>query len=109
MRYQFCRRNDMRERSGWQDTLLARSEFERAFGRSFERATDAPNEVLYESIPLTFDRQLAQRRFARLARVGDPLIETFARGLKTDDRGNCFANWRFRRRQNAVRLGITGA
>ena len=48
------------------------------------------------------DRQLAQRRFARLARAGDPFIETFARGLGKDDRGICFANWRFRRRQKGA-------
>lgn len=96
LRYQFCRRNDMRERSSWQDTLLGSSDFTRAFSRSFERATDSPNEVLYESVPQTFDRQVAQRRFARLARVGDPLIDAFARGLRTDDRGVSFAMWRYR-------------
>ena len=96
LRYQFCRRNDMRERSGWQDTLLGVSDFTGLIGRSFEKATGAPNEVLYESVPLTFDRQVAQRRFARLARVGDPLIEAIARGLETDDRGVSFAMWRYR-------------
>jgi ATP-dependent helicase HepA len=96
LRYQFCRRNDMRERTRWHDTLLGLSGFILAFDRSFERATDAPNEVLYESMPQTFDRQLAQRRFARLARVGDPLIDAFAHGLRTDDRGVSFAIWRYR-------------
>lgn len=95
-RYQFCRRDDSRGRSRAKDTLLPLSEFERALHDSFEVSEDSPREVLYESVPLTFDRQVSQRRFAQLARVGDPLIDAFAELLKTDDRGIAFAMWRYR-------------
>lgn len=96
LRYQFCRRDDLKGRSSFQDTLMPLKDFERVFVRSIERPQDAPAEILYETVPITFDRQLAQKRFARLARVGDPLIDAFAYGLRTDDRGISFAMWRYR-------------
>ena len=95
-RYQFCRRDDSRSRSRTNDTLVPVGDFDRSLLHSFDRAEDAPHEVLYESVPLTFDRQISQRRFARLARVGDPLIDAFAELLKNDDRGIAFALWRYR-------------
>ncbi|MDA1015951.1 MAG: protein DpdE, partial [Planctomycetota bacterium] len=95
-RYQFCRRDDTRGRSRVQDTLLPLGDVDRTLIHSFERADDSPPEVLYESTPLTFHRQISQRRFARLVRVGDPLIDGFAELLKTDDRGIAFAMWRYR-------------
>ena len=78
------------------DTLLPLGDFDRSLLHSFEPVEDSPPEILYESVPLTFDRQISQRRFARLARVGDPLIDAFAELLKTDDRGIAFAMWRYR-------------
>ena len=78
------------------DTLLPLGDLNRSLSHSFELAEDSPHEILYESVPLTFDRQISQRRFARLARVGDPLIDAFAELLKTDDRGIAFAVWRYR-------------
>lgn len=95
-RYQYCRRVDSRGYGRGKDTLLPLSDFERALHASFEVSADSPPEILYESVPLTFDRQVSQRRFAQLARVGDPLIDAFAELLKTDDRGIAFAMWRFR-------------
>lgn len=94
-RYQFCRRDDSRGRSRAKDTLLPICDFDRSLLHSFEPAEDSPAEILSESVPLTFDRQISQRRFARLARVGDPLIDAFAELLKTDDRGIAFAMWRY--------------
>jgi len=96
LRYQFCRRDDSRGRGRGKDTLLPLGDFDRSLLHSFEPAEDSPPEILYESVPLTFDRQISQRRFARLARVGDPLIDAFAELLKTDDRGIAFAMWRYR-------------
>jgi ATP-dependent helicase HepA len=95
-RYQFCRRNDSRSHSRVNDTLLSLADFNRSLHHSFEMAEDSPVEVLYESVPLTFDRQISQRRFARLARVGDQLIDTFADLLNVDSRGVAFAMWRYR-------------
>ncbi|MFN9374245.1 MAG: protein DpdE [Planctomycetaceae bacterium] len=95
-RYQFCRRNNNRARSRMKDTLMSLGDLQHSLLHSFEIADDAGDEVLFESMPLTFDRQIAQRRFARLARVGDPLIDTFTEFLKTDDRGVAFAIWRYR-------------
>ncbi len=96
LRYQFCRRDDMKGFSPFQDTLLPLQDFQRKFRGLIEQAQDAPKEVLYETVPITFDRQVAQKRFARLARVGDPLIDAFTRYLRTDDRGVAFAFWRYR-------------
>jgi ATP-dependent helicase HepA len=93
--YQFCRRDDSWSRSRSNDTLLPLGDFDRWLRSSFERAEDSHREILYESVPLTFDRQIAQRRFARLARVGDPLIDAFTQLLRTDDRGIAFALWRY--------------
>ncbi len=95
-RYQFCRRDDSRSRSRAKDTLLPLGDLDRSLLHSFESAEDLPSEILYESVPLTFDRQISQRRFARLARVGDPMIDAFAELLKSDDRGIAFAMWRYR-------------
>jgi ATP-dependent helicase HepA len=95
-RYRFCRRDDSKTRSRTNDTLLPLGDLNQWMRHSFERAEDLPPEVQYESVPLTFDRQISQRRFARLARVGDPLIDAFAALFKTDDRGIAFAMWRYR-------------
>ena len=48
------------------------------------------------SAPLAFDRGTAKSRGRRLARVGDPLVEAVAGHLRRDDRGVCFALWRYR-------------
>lgn len=96
VRYQVCRKDDLRPRRGEKDTLMPYG----SFLRRFESALDGPNEyirpVVAETKRITFDRQVAQRREARLGRIGDPLIDATERYLRWDDRGICFAMWRYR-------------
>lgn len=95
VQFQFCRRDDTRSRSPFRDTLIARDDFTATFDGVFSlNIGEQPKDVQFESVPITFDRGTAKQRFARLARVGDPLIDGFARLLETDDRGIAFAIWR---------------
>ena len=95
LRYQYSGRIDSRNQNGSPVTLLPLSLFRRALSRCFEISDGVARGILYESQPVTFDRQIAQRRFAPLARVGDPLIDGFARLMSFDDRGTSFAYWRY--------------
>ncbi len=96
LRYQFCRRDDLRPRRGEKDTLLPYDEFLRRFERCLDDADDLRRPVFAETKLLAFDRQTAQHRKTRLARIGDPLIDSTEEYLRWDDRGICFAMWRYR-------------
>ncbi len=91
--YQFCRRVDSGYRPRGQDTLIPQDEFESRFRRSIDNVScELPTR--YVSVPLTFDRVVAQERSTRLLRVGDPFIDAFEQYARWDDRGVCFAFWR---------------
>lgn len=96
LRYQFCRRDDLRPRRGEKDTLLPYNEFLSRFERCLDDADDLHRPVVAETKLLAFDRQTAQHRKTRLARIGDPLIDSTEEYLRWDDRGICFAMWRYR-------------
>ena len=86
-----------------QGTLLPIGDFR----KRFPNACDSNKEPRHwtqtaASFPMTFDRQIAQRRSVRLARLGEPLLDGLERYLRWDDRGICFAMWRYRRRVNAL-------
>jgi len=91
--YQFYRRIDSGHRPRGQDTLMPQDEFESRFRRSID---NLPCELptRYVSVPLTFDRVVAQERSTRLLRVGDPFVDAFEQYARWDDRGVCFAFWR---------------
>jgi ATP-dependent helicase HepA len=96
VRYQVCRRDDLRPRRGEKDTLMPY----RAALKYFKAALDDPSDlrlpVVAQTKPLAFDRQTSQRRETRLARIGDSLIDAVERYTRWDDRGICFAMWRYR-------------
>jgi ATP-dependent helicase HepA len=94
VRYQFTRRDDRSTRGN--NTLMPYGDFERYFGDSLDYESETPKWVLAETFPLAFDRQTAQKRIARLARVGDSFVDALSRYLEWDDRGICFAMWRYR-------------
>lgn len=48
----------------------------------------------YVTVPLTFDRVVAQERSSRLLRVGDPFVDAFEQHARWDDHGVCFVFWR---------------
>lgn len=91
--YRFCRRIDTRSFRGNQDTLMPQDEFENRFIHSIDnRLCEIPTR--YITVPMTFDRVVAQRKSSRLLRVGDPLVDSFDEYTRWDDRGVCFAFWR---------------
>jgi ATP-dependent helicase HepA len=92
--YQFCRRVDSGNRPRGNDTLMPQIEFETRFNRSID---NIPCELptRYTTVPLTFDRVAAQDRSARLLRVGDPFVDALDHYTRWDDRGVCFAFWRY--------------
>jgi len=72
------------------------------FLERFPNAIDA-NEPIRRSLRaathrMTFDRRVAQRRGVSLARLGEPFLDGLERYLRWDDRGICFAMWRYRPR-----------
>ena len=103
LRYQFCRRDEFRPRRGERDTLLPYEEFLNRFNRCLDDTEDLHRPVFAETKLVTFDRRTAQLRNTRLARIGDPLIDSTEEHLRWDDRGICFAMWRYR---PAIRLDV---
>lgn len=96
VRYQFCRRDDFRPRRGERDTLMPYHDFLRRFNASLDDGDELRPPVVAETTLVAFDRQTAQRRETRLARIGDPLIDATEDYIRWDDRGICFAMWRYR-------------
>jgi ATP-dependent helicase HepA len=96
VRYQFCRRDDLRPRRGERDTLMPYGEFLRRFGPALDELDEYVRPVVAETKRMTFDRQSAQIHETRLGRIGDPLIDATERYLRWDDRGVCSAMWRYR-------------
>jgi ATP-dependent helicase HepA len=92
--YRFCRRIDTRSFNGNQDTLMPLDEFQNRFIHSID---NLPCELPTRHItfPMTFDRVVAQKSSSRLLRVGDPLVDSFDEYTRWDDRGVCFAFWRY--------------
>ena len=92
--YKFCRRIDSGSRPYGQNTLMPQDEFENRFKHSIELFNCQP-PTRYNSVPLTFDRVVSQKRETRLLRVGDPFVDAFENYTRWDDRGVCFAFWRY--------------
>lgn len=93
--YEFTRRVDHGVRRPFgRDTLIPADEFERGFAESIDKL---PLELpaVFTTVPLTFDRVTSQRRSCRLLRVGDPFVDAFERFTRWDDRGICYAFWRY--------------
>ena len=95
VRYQFCRRNDLRPRKGEKDTLMSQRDFVRRFKSAIETDEVEP-PVKAETKLIAFDRQTSQKRETGLARIGNPLIDAVEDYIRWDDRGICFAMWRYR-------------
>ncbi len=91
--YRFCRKIDTHFFRGNEDTLMPQDEFEKRFIHSIDNLPCEP-PTRYITVPLTFDRVVAQKRSSRLLRVGDPLVDSFDEYTRWDDRGICFAFWR---------------
>jgi ATP-dependent helicase HepA len=68
--------------------------------RDFAHVLDREDQRSTPRCPLTyalaFDRQRAQNRRVALARIGDPFLNAVADYVRWDDRGMCFAMWRYR-------------
>ncbi|MCA9125639.1 MAG: DEAD/DEAH box helicase [Planctomycetales bacterium] len=93
--YEFTRRVDHGVRRPFgRDTLIPADEFEREFADSIDKLPLEPPAV-FTTVPLTFDRVTSQRRSCRLLRVGDPFVDAFERFTRWDDRGICYAFWRY--------------
>lgn len=96
VKYQFCRRDDLRPRRGEKDTLIPYRTVLECFGGALDDPTDLRLPVVAQTKSLAFDRQISQRRETRLARIGDSLVDAVERYTRWDDRGICFAMWRYR-------------
>ena len=94
--YEFTREvNDCRNRSFGQNTLMPADEFQRLFQTSID---DLPVKLptQFATHPFTFDRVVAQERSCRLLRAGDSFVDAFESFTRWDDRGVCYAFWRYR-------------
>ena len=98
-------------------TLMPVSRLERNFTGVIDRM--APDWMRPSIYPMTFDRQTAQRRRVMvdvfpekgpkqtiglpvaLGWIGDAFIDALADYVRWDDRGLCFAQWKFRPKGNA--------
>jgi ATP-dependent helicase HepA len=91
--YEFTRRIDTGRWPRGKDTLMPEDEFVVGFAESIDDVpVERPTE--YVTVPMTFDRVVAQRRLTRLLRVGDPFVDALADFTRWDDRGVCYAFWR---------------
>lgn len=91
--FQLCRSIDTHFGQRGRDTLMPEDEFKNRFKQSIDNLP-CESPVRYVTVPLTFDRVVAQRRSTRLLRVGDPFVDAFEQYTRWDDRGVCFAFWR---------------
>ena len=96
--YCFTRRNDFGKGPGKKakDTLLPFNDFANRFAHSIDEI-QTREPVVRKTVPLAFDRVVAQRREARLVRFGDPFVNSLEELTRWDDRGVCFAFWRHQR------------
>jgi len=93
--YEFTRKVDHGVRRPFgRDTLVPADEFERRFSGSIEKLTPEP-PAQFVTVPMTFDRVASQRRACRLLRVGDRFVDDFESFTRWDDRGCCYAFWRY--------------
>jgi len=101
--YRFTRRDDFGRGPGRNvnDTLLPVSEFLWQFSESMDDVASRP-PIVGQTVPLTFDRVTSQRRATRLVRFGDPFVDSLERLTRWDERGICFAFWRWLREYDAA-------
>jgi len=76
-------------------SLLSRTEFARWFGRAVDRETRHSVFPPPLTWPLSYLRETARCRNVGLGRVGNTVIDALHDYLRWDDRGTCFAFWRF--------------
>jgi ATP-dependent helicase HepA len=74
---------------------LPTDEFQRSFSDSIDDDPEARDRTLFTTVPFSFDRVMGQKRSCRLLRVGDPFVDAFEAFTRWDDRGVCYAFWRF--------------
>ena len=91
--YEFTRRIDTGKRPRGRDTLMPEDEFVSGFADSIDDVT-VERPSVHVTVPMTFDRVVAQRRLTRLLRAGDPFVDAMAKFTRWDDRGVCYAFWR---------------
>jgi ATP-dependent helicase HepA len=94
--YEFTRKDDSgKRRHSGRDTLIPSDEFQRSFASSIDDALIARDQTRFATVPFSFDRVVAQKRSCRLLRIGDPFVDAFEAFTRWDDRGVCYAFWRF--------------
>jgi ATP-dependent helicase HepA len=94
--FEFNRRDDSGKwRKPGCDTLVPSDEFQRLFKDSIDDDQVANGQNLFSTVPFSFDRVVAQKRSCRLLRIGDPFVDAFETFTRWDDRGVCYAFWRF--------------
>ena len=76
-------------------SLLSRMEFARWFGRAVDRETRHAVFPPPLTWPLSYLRETARCRNVGLGRIGNTVLDALHDYLRWDDRGTCFAFWRF--------------
>ena len=71
-------------------------EWEFFFRRCLDNEIRPEPPVISQTHLMTFNRQDAQSREVPLARIGHPFINAIDKHIRLDDRGVCFAMWRYR-------------
>jgi len=94
--YEFTRKDDSgKQRHPGRDTLIPAAEFQRFFFGAIDDTLIARDQTRFATVPFSFDRVVAQKRSCRLLRIGDPFVDALEAFTRWDDRGVCYAFWRF--------------
>ena len=96
LRYEMCVKDDLRERRGEKTSLMPYHEWEFFFRKCLDNEIRPEKPVISQTHLMTFNRQDAQSREVPLARIGHPFINAIDKHIRLDDRGVCFAMWRYR-------------
>lgn len=76
-------------------TLMSQRDFAVWFDRAIERGVRHPVFQPPLTWALSYFRETARCRNVGIGRIGNPVLDCLHRYLRWDDRGTCFAFWRF--------------
>lgn len=97
-RYWYSKPDDSGARANSQNntaTLVPLSEFADRFQEAFDFDRRSQRTLCLPSFSMSFDRRIARDRSVRIARLGEPYVDAHERYVYWDDRGICFAMWRY--------------
>ncbi|EAQ80585.1 protein DpdE [Blastopirellula marina] len=95
VKYEMCVRDDFKPWKKDRTSLMPYHEWDHFFRKSLDTDVRPREPVISQTHLMTFDRQEAQAREVPLARIGHPFVDAITHQIRLDDRGVCFAMWRY--------------